>query len=105
MAKPEINKETLEYLAGLARIRLDPGQEEKLIEDLQKILEYVSELQEVDTSEVEPMNGGTRLTNVFRDDHAAGGTNLGAGTEQFSDGKDGFLKVPPVFGDTGGDDK
>jgi aspartyl-tRNA(Asn)/glutamyl-tRNA(Gln) amidotransferase subunit C len=98
MAKSEINKETLEYLAGLARIRLDPDQEEGLLQDLQKILEYVSEMQNVDTSGVSPMNGGTTLANVFREDSGTANTNRGEGVEQFPDSKDGYLKVPPVFG-------
>jgi len=102
MANPEITKETLEYLAQLARIQLDPSQETKLLGDLKNILGYVSELQEVDTAGVEPMNGGTLLTNVYREDGAANGgpegTNRGAGVEQFSDKKDGYLKIPAVFG-------
>lgn len=98
MAKPEITKETLEYLAQLARIKLDPAQEEKLLADLKNILGYVSELQSVDTSKVAPMNGGTMLKNIFREDGAPENTNRGAGVEQFSDGKDGYLKIPPVFG-------
>lgn len=102
MATPEITKETLKYLADLARIKMEPGQEEKMIADLQNILGYVSELQSVDTSSIEPMNGGTMLKDIFREDGQQNGgpegTNRGAGTEQFSDNKDGFLKIPPVFG-------
>lgn len=99
MATPEITKETLEYLAQLARIKLDPAHEEKLLADLKSILGYVSELQSVDTSKVEPMNGGTLLTDIFREDGLPENTNRGAGLEQFSDNKDGYLKIPPVFGD------
>ena len=102
MATPEITKETLEYLAQLARIKLDPGQEGKLLADLQNILNHISELQSVDTSKIAPMNGGTMLKNIFREDGQANGgpesVNRGAGTEQFSDNKNGFLKIPPVFG-------
>ncbi|OGY97578.1 MAG: hypothetical protein A2855_00250 [Candidatus Liptonbacteria bacterium RIFCSPHIGHO2_01_FULL_57_28] len=102
MAKPEITKETLERLAALARIKLDPAQETKLLADMQNIVGYVSELQKVDTAGVEPMNGGTLLQNAFREDGAENGgpegTNHGAGVEQFPDSKDGYLKIPPVFG-------
>jgi aspartyl-tRNA(Asn)/glutamyl-tRNA(Gln) amidotransferase subunit C len=96
-----IGKKELEHLARLSRIELDPGEEEKLIKDLGNILDHFKELQELDTSNIAPMTGGTDLTNVFRadgkDDGGRESTNRGAGTEAFPESKDGYLKVPPVF--------
>jgi aspartyl/glutamyl-tRNA(Asn/Gln) amidotransferase C subunit len=115
-----IGKRELEHLAKLARIELDPREEEKLLRDLGAILEYFNELQKLDTSAVLPMTGGTDLRNVFREDGALdenvidsprsdsasdGGngstgrenTNRGAGVDAFPESKDGFNKIPPVF--------
>lgn len=102
-----INKETLKRLAKLARIELDPKEEEKLLKDLGKILNHFKELQELDTSEVAPMAGGTSLKNVFREDSAkpdeessrgiSGDSNKGAGVEAFPEHESGYLKIPPVF--------
>ncbi|HVM76646.1 MAG TPA: Asp-tRNA(Asn)/Glu-tRNA(Gln) amidotransferase subunit GatC [Candidatus Paceibacterota bacterium] len=92
-----INKHELEHLAKLARLSLDPNEEEKLIKDLGNILEHFNELQALDTSNVKPMAGGTDLKNVFREDGEREETNKGAGTEAFPESKDGFLTVPPVF--------
>lgn len=99
MSKP-IDKKTLEYLAGLARIELDKKSEDKLLKDLQKILDYFEELKEIDTENVEPMTGGNIFTeNVFREDIQnlklkAKNSKL---IEAFPEEKDGFLKVPAVF--------
>ena len=92
-----ITKRELEHLAKLARIELNPKEQEKLLKDLGSILDYFKELQELDTSNVPPMTGGTDLRNVFRDDALCENTNRGAGTEAFPEKKDGYLKVPPVF--------
>ncbi len=92
-----ITKRELEHLAKLARLSLDPKEEEKLLKDLGSILDYFKELQELDTSNVPPMTGGTDLRNVFRDDTERENTNRGAGTEAFPEKKGGYLKVPPVF--------
>jgi len=92
-----INKHELERLAKLARLSLDPKEEEKLVKDLGNILEHFQELQALDTSSVPPMAGGTDLKDVFRDDTERESTNKGAGTEAFPEKKDGFLAVPPVF--------
>ena len=93
----KIDKKTLEHLAELSRIKLDEKEEEKLLEDMRKILAYFDELKSLDTSDVEPMNGGTELKNSFREDEERISTNQGAGVDAFPETKDGFLKVPPVF--------
>ncbi len=60
-------------------------------------MDYFKELQGVDTSNVEPMTGGTELKTVVREDVAGGTNDTGKGLEQFPDKQDGYLKVPPVF--------
>ena len=100
-----ISKSELEHLAKLARVELDPKEEEKLLKDLGAILDYFKELQKLDTTNVPPMAGGTDLRNVFREDAKKndgedGGpesTNRGAGVDAFPEKQDGFLKIPPVF--------
>lgn len=93
----QLGKQELEHLAKLARIELDPKEEEKLLKDLGNILDYFKELQELDTANVPPMTGGTDLRSVFREDGERENTNRGAGVEAFPEKKDGYLKVPPVF--------
>lgn len=92
-----INKKTLKHLSLLARIELTPKEEEKLLKDLQKILDHFTELQEVDTEDIEGITGGTALRNVFREDEEQEGTNRGMGVEDFPESHGGFLKVPAVF--------
>ena len=95
--KAAITKEELRHLAELARIELDPKEEEKLLKDLGSILNYFQELQKLDTANVPPMTGGTDLRNIFREDTECENTNQGAGVEAFPQNESGFLKVPPVF--------
>jgi len=95
----DLTKRELAHLAELARVKLEPHEEDKLIKDLGKILDHFKELQELDTKDVPPIAGGTDLTNVFRTDGERENTNRGVGTDAFPEHHDGFLKVPPVFGD------
>lgn len=92
-----INKHELEHLAKLARIELNPKEEEKLLVDLENILDHFKELQTLDTEGVEPMAGGSDLKNIFRDDTERENTNRGAGVDAFPEKQDGYLKIPPVF--------
>jgi aspartyl-tRNA(Asn)/glutamyl-tRNA(Gln) amidotransferase subunit C len=96
MASP-INKTALGHLAKLARIELDPKEEEKLLADLTEILDYFKELEALDTTNIRPMTGGTDLKNIFREDTERESTDRGQGVESFPESKNGFLKVPSVF--------
>lgn len=58
----------VKYFAKLARIRLGKDEEKRFKEDIGEILQYVRQLEEVDTDNTPPMSGGTNLKNVFRDD-------------------------------------
>lgn len=96
----------IKYFAKLARIKLTSDEEKRFERDLSEILEHFKQLQEIDTSEVKPMTGGTELRNVFREDEPQDPTSPPAGgfrgasrtgVEQFPEKKDDFLSVPKVF--------
>lgn len=92
-----ITKKELEHLAELARLELTAREEEKLLNDLAKILDYFDELTALDTSHVAPMTGGTRKTNAFRADGERANTGRGKGVDAFPETERGFLKIPPIF--------
>ncbi len=54
--------------AELARLSLKPEEKTKLAKDLGNILEYVKQLESLDTREVEPTSHVLNLENVFRKD-------------------------------------
>ncbi|MCX6703016.1 MAG: Asp-tRNA(Asn)/Glu-tRNA(Gln) amidotransferase subunit GatC [Candidatus Wolfebacteria bacterium] len=97
----ELNKKTLEYLAGLGKLDIKKGTEEKLLHDLGEILSRFEELKEVDTENVESMAGGVTGINVFRDDESVKINNRGKTkariTDAFPEKQDGLLKVPAIF--------
>jgi aspartyl-tRNA(Asn)/glutamyl-tRNA(Gln) amidotransferase subunit C len=55
-------------VAILARLRLSPEELETFTRQLNSIVDYVAQLQELDTTGVEPLAHGIELRNVFRDD-------------------------------------
>lgn len=106
-----IDTKSLEHLAELARIKLGGKEEEKLLTDLKKILEYFQELNAVDTSHVEPLAhgpavaeprlwrgvvGGANLVNVVREDELNRSNDTGKGRGAFPEEQNRFLKIPPM---------
>lgn len=64
----KIDDVTMDYLQGLAKIRLDEAQAETAKKDLAAILGYMNTLNELDTEGIEPLTHPMPACNVFRDD-------------------------------------
>lgn len=62
----------IEKVAILARLSLTSAEAEMMTEQLGKVLEYMSLLNEVNTEHVEPLAHAVELTNVFREDQVTG---------------------------------
>lgn len=55
-------------VALLARLRLSPDELATYTEQLNTIVDFVAQLQSLDTTDVEPLAHGVEVRNVFRDD-------------------------------------
>jgi aspartyl-tRNA(Asn)/glutamyl-tRNA(Gln) amidotransferase subunit C len=49
-----IDRNTVRHVAALARLRLEPDEEERWVRELGAILTYVDQLQALDVSNIEP---------------------------------------------------
>lgn len=63
-----IDKKVLEYMSHLSKLKIDDDKQEEMIESLEKILGYVSSLEECDTENTEITYNILGLENVMRDD-------------------------------------
>lgn len=63
-----ITKEDVLHLAELSNISLDDAQIEPLIKDLDNIVNYFSQLDELNTEDVEPTYQCFDMQNVWRED-------------------------------------
>jgi len=63
-----ITREEIKHIAELSRLSLTPAEEEKFRMQLDSILKYVSQLNEVDTKKIEPTAQVSGLTDIWRTD-------------------------------------
>lgn len=63
-----INREKIDHLARLARIDISEEEKGKYAEQISAILDYFKELNELDTSDVEPLAHVFDLKNITRPD-------------------------------------
>jgi len=87
----------VDYVAKLARLALSDDEKAKYTEQLDKILEYMDELNRVDTSNVEPVFQAVEMKNVFREDEAAVSGLADDIIANAPDREDRFFKVKKVI--------
>lgn len=62
--------QTIKKLAHLARLEFNEEKEQEMLQDLNKILNWMDKLRELDTEQVEPLTHMTEEVNVLREDVA-----------------------------------
>ena len=97
--KNKISLQEVEHIAELARIGLTKKEKEKFSEELSDVLEYIEQLKEIDTKDIEPVSQVTGLINVVREDVS---DNCDEDTRKkiisnFPEEKDGCVKVKQVM--------
>jgi aspartyl-tRNA(Asn)/glutamyl-tRNA(Gln) amidotransferase subunit C len=63
-----LTRDEVAQVALLARLRLGPDELTTFTGQLSSIVDFVAQLQELDTHDVEPLAHGVEVRNVFRDD-------------------------------------
>ncbi len=89
-----ISEDTIEYVAALAKLKLEEDQKDKAIEDLNRILAYIDTMNELDTDGIEPMSHAFEVKNVFREDVVTNEEETEALLANAPVKKDGCFVVP-----------
>ncbi len=63
-----LTREDVEKVAGLARLKLTEEEISEMADKLCQVISYVTVLDEVDVSNVEPMAHVADVANIFRED-------------------------------------
>ncbi|MBS4961169.1 MAG: Asp-tRNA(Asn)/Glu-tRNA(Gln) amidotransferase subunit GatC [Clostridiales bacterium] len=89
-----ITDDMIEYIAKLAKLRLEENEKESAKEELGKIIDYMDVLNQVDTEGIEAMSHAFPVKNVFREDVVKDSTDRDIITSNAPNKKDGCFKVP-----------
>lgn len=87
----------VKHIAKLADLLLTPEEEDKYAAQLSAILEYVDQLDSVDTSNVEPTFNVTGLSNVMNEDETVVSVSQEEALSNASQKKDGLFVTKGVF--------
>tara|TARA_Y100001934_G_scaffold17565_1_gene20832 strand:+ start:40 stop:321 length:282 start_codon:yes stop_codon:yes gene_type:complete len=90
-----IDKETVEYVSRLAKIRLDEKELGEYTNQLDDILDHIKVLEGVDTKGIEPQYG--ILQTVMREDRIAESLEQSQVLKNAPDVEGEYIKVKPVL--------
>ena len=71
--KMSLDKFTLERVAYLSRIKINSSKIDKMVQELNNIMKWIEELNEVNIENVEPMTGVPNMTLREREDKVTDG--------------------------------
>ncbi len=92
-----ISKEEVEYVARLARLRLSEEEKERFTHQLDQILEYIQQLNQLDTENVLPTSHVLALKNVWREDEVKASLPLPEVLSNAPQADEKFFLVPKVI--------
>ena len=95
---PRISDETMEYVGILAKLELTGEEREKARADMEKMLDYIDTLNELDTTGIEPMSHVFPVNNVFRDDVVTNGDGREETLANAPQRKEDSFEVPRTIG-------
>ncbi len=92
----QVDEATVRRIARLARIKVSDAEAKGLETELTQILQWVEQLGEVDTANVEPMTRVVPIAMKMRDDVVTDGENAKAVTVNAPLTEDQFFVVPKI---------
>lgn len=93
----QLTSDEVRKISELCRIELKPEEVEKFRKELSLVLDYVSELNKVDTEGVEEISQVTGLVNVLREDKVEYSDLRDKIIKNFPESKDGYLKIKSIL--------
>jgi aspartyl-tRNA(Asn)/glutamyl-tRNA(Gln) amidotransferase subunit C len=93
----KIKKETIKYVADLARMDLHPDEEILFATQLNDILTYMDKINELNTENIKPMSHAVFVDNVFREDIPKQMLSKEQALRNAPDKKGNFFRVPKII--------
>ncbi|MDA0674598.1 MAG: Asp-tRNA(Asn)/Glu-tRNA(Gln) amidotransferase subunit GatC [Cyanobacteria bacterium] len=92
-----IDLEQVRKVAHLARLDLDPAEEAQFTTQLNGILDYIEQLNELDTTDVPPTTRAIETSNITRADQLETFSDRESILSNAPDREEDYFKVPKIL--------
>lgn len=93
----KVTEQDIQTVASLSRLKIRPEESAEVIDNLNKILTYVENLNSIDTANIEPTTYALPMQNVFRKDEVKPSLDRDLALSNAPLKEDGYFKVPRVL--------
>lgn len=93
-----LTRQEVERVSLLSRLHLTEAELDTMTVQLAQVIDYVTQLAELDTQDVRPMAHAVEVSNVFRADQVQPSLERAAALENAPSHDDQFYLVPAVLG-------
>ena len=93
----KVTEQDIKTVASLSRLKIDATESAEVVEQLDKFLTYVENLQSIDTENIEPTTYALPMQNVFRTDEVKPSLDRELAISNAPLAEDGYFKVPRVL--------
>ena len=93
----KVNDELVNKITHLAKLQFNESEKESIKTDLQRMIEFVEKLNELDTTGVKPLLHMSDNVNILREDEVKGSIDRKEGLKNAPVHDDEFFKVPKVI--------
>ena len=91
-----MDNKTIETISYLARLEIDHLDKEKIVKDLDNIIDFIGQLQEINTEKVDPLSNPLEITAKTRQDTVNSDNNKETFLKNAPNSDDDFFLVPKV---------
>ena len=93
----EVNDQLIDKLASLSRLQFDATEKAAIKTDLQNMIQFIDQLNELDTTGIEPLLHMSDNVNVLRADEVQGSISRDEALKNAPVHDEQFFKVPKVI--------
>ena len=94
----KLDKNTVKRIADLSKLEFTSEETTAILKDMNQMLEFIDQLKELDTTNIDPLIHMTEDENILREDDAITGASQQEALKNAPSKDSTYFKIPKVLG-------
>ena len=94
----KLDKNTVKRIADLSKLEFTSDETTAILKDMNQMLEFIDQLKELDTTNIDPLIHMTEDENILREDDAITGASQQEALKNAPSKDSTYFKIPKILG-------